>query len=104
MLPSIMINPTKSTKYLGIILDQNLNWKEQLVYVQEKGSKWAAQIHRAIRPSWGLTPRAARKIYIGVAVPRILYGVDIWCVPTHEAPVEDKCKGSATAIKKLTTM
>jgi hypothetical protein len=103
VLPSITINPTKSTKYLGIILDQNLNWKEQSAYVHEKGSKWAAQIHRVTRPSWGLTPRAARKIYIGVAIPRILYGVDVWCVPAYEAPVGDKHKGSAAAIKKLTT-
>jgi hypothetical protein len=33
VLPSITINPTKSTKYLGIILNQNLNWKEQSAYV-----------------------------------------------------------------------
>jgi Reverse transcriptase (RNA-dependent DNA polymerase) len=102
-LPNITINPTKSTKYLGIILDQNLNWKEQTAYVQEKGSKWAAQICRAARPSWGLTPRAAQKIYIGVAIPRILYGIDVWCVPAHEAPVGNKHKGSVYAIRKLTT-
>lgn len=39
VLPSITINPSKSTKYLGIILDQNLTWKKQLAYIQEKGSK-----------------------------------------------------------------
>jgi hypothetical protein len=53
MLPDITINPSKSTKYLGVILDQNLKWGEQLAYVQEKGSKWAVQIRRAARPSWG---------------------------------------------------
>ena len=47
ILPDITITPTKSTKYLSIILDQNLNWKEQLAYIQEKGIKWAAQIWRA---------------------------------------------------------
>jgi hypothetical protein len=51
VLLNIIINLTKSSKYLGIILDQNLNWKEQSVYVQEKGLKWAAQICRAARPS-----------------------------------------------------
>lgn len=74
-----MIKPTKSTKYLGIILDQNLDWKEQEMYIYKKGSKWAAQIHRAARPSWprGLMPKATYKIFIGVAIPRILYGVDV---------------------------
>jgi ribonuclease HI len=103
VLPNITIRPSASTKYLGIILDQNLNWKEQAAYVQEKGSKWAAQIRRAARPSWGLTPKAARKLYIGVAIPRILYGADVWCVPIHEAPGEERRKGSVHAIRKLTT-
>ena len=102
-LPDITIKPDKSTKYLGIILDQSLNWKEQEAYVQEKGSKWAAQIRRAARPSWGLTPKAARRIYIGVAIPRILYGIDVWCVPTHETHANDKRKGSLRAIQKLST-
>ena len=103
VLPNFTIRPTASTKYLGIILDQNLNWKEQTAYVQEKSSKWAAQIRRAARPSWGLTPKAARKLYIGVAIPRILYGVDVWCVPIHETEDGAKRKGSVHAVKKLTT-
>ena len=44
-----------------------------------KGAKWASQIRRLARPTWGLTPRAASRLYIGVALPRILYGLDIWC-------------------------
>jgi ribonuclease HI len=103
-LPNITINPSSHTKYLGIMLDQNLNWQKQLAYVQEKGSKWAAQIRRAARPSWGLSPKAARKIYVGVAIPRILYGADVWCVPAHETHTDKKRKGSISAIKKLTTM
>jgi hypothetical protein len=78
-LPNIMIMPTKSTKYLGVILDQGLNWKEQTAYIVGKGSTWSTQIRRVVRPSWGLTPRAARRIYIGVALPCILYRIDIWC-------------------------
>ena len=76
-LPNITIKLSASAKYLGIILDQNLNWKEQTVYIQEKSSKWAAQIWRAARPSWGLTPKAACRIYIGVTIPRILYSTDV---------------------------
>jgi hypothetical protein len=104
MLPNITISPSKSTKYLGIILDQNLNWKEQLAYVQEKGSKWVSQIRRAARPSWGLTPRAARRLYIGVATPRILYGADVWCIPAHVTKEGERRKGSVYAIRKLISM
>ena len=104
ILPSITISPTKSTKYLGLILNQNLNWSEQIAYVQEKGSKWAAQICQATRPSWGLTSKAAHKLYIGVAIPRILYGAEVWCIPIYGAANGGKCKGSIHTIRKLTTM
>lgn len=33
------IKPVPSTKYLGVMLDQHLNWKAQHAYVIEKGTK-----------------------------------------------------------------
>ena len=54
------IEPTDSTKYLGVIVDRHLNWKAQRSYMVEKGAKWAAQIRRLARPSWGLTPKHAK--------------------------------------------
>ena len=64
-LPHKSISPVASAKYLGVIFDQNLKWNEQLAHVTEKGSKWSAQIRRAARPLWGITPKYARPcIYI----------------------------------------
>jgi len=39
-----------------------------------------------------------------VALPRILYGIDVWCVPAHEEAEGDRRKGSIHTIKKLTTI
>lgn len=103
-LPSITITPTQSTKYLGIILDQHLNWALQLAQVRGKGSKWASQIRRLARPTWGLTPKGARKLYVSVALPCILYGIDIWCTPTHGRNAKGSKKGSINFIKKLITV
>jgi ribonuclease HI len=36
------------------------------------------QIRRTTAPSWGLTPKHARRLYITVAIPRILYAIDVW--------------------------
>ena len=44
-----------SVKYLGIYLDQHLNWKEQIAYTQKKGTKWAMQIKRVVRPGLSRT-------------------------------------------------
>jgi ribonuclease HI len=100
-LPSITISPTRSAKYLGVMLDQNLTWKEQLAYVVGKGTNWASQINRAARPSWGLTPKAAKRLYQGVAIPRILYGIDIWCVPSKKSRQEGAAPGPEAAIAKI---
>jgi hypothetical protein len=78
-LPEITIEPTTHAKYLGVILDQNLRWKEQAAYAIGKGTTWAAQICRATRPSWGLTPRAARRLYIGVALV-VMYEIHALCL------------------------
>ena len=104
VLPSITITPSESVKYLGVILDKGLNWKEQAAYVAGKGSTWAAQIRRAVRPSWGLTPRSARKLYVGVAIPRILYGIEIWCYPARRVKGKEVRKDPMAATRKLATI
>ena len=84
-----MFTPTDSVKYLGIMVDQHLTWKMQHNHMIEKGSKWALQIRGMTRPSWGITPRYMHHLYIGVALPRILYRADVWCSlpsPTYYGP------------------
>ena len=82
-LPQRLIEPSSSTKYLGVIVDQTLEWKAQQAHAIEKGTKWALQIKWLAGPSWGITPKYARRLYISVALPRILYAADIWCVAIH---------------------
>jgi hypothetical protein len=74
------IIPVSSMKYLGVLVDQSLGWKAQQAYTIEKGTKWAMQIRRIVRPSWGIMPKYARHLYIGMALPRILYTMDVWCI------------------------
>ena len=69
--------------------------------VRGKGSKWAAQIKRLTRPTWGLTPNGARKLFVSVALPRILYGIDVWCTPIHGRNAKGSRKGSVASIRKL---
>jgi len=82
-LPQIEIQPLVSTKYLGVIFNQNLEWKEQHAQAIGKGASWTMQIRRLTRPSWGLTPGNARRLYISVTIPRVLYAIDVWCVPPY---------------------
>ena len=104
VLPDVTVPPSPNAKYLGIILDQHLNWGPQLAQVRGKGAKWASQIRRLARPSWGLTPKAAKKLFVSVALPRILYGIDIWCTPLHGSNAKGGKKGSVNFVKKLITV
>ena len=97
-LPQRSIKPTNSTKYLGVIVDQSLEWKAQQAYAVKKGTKWASQIRRIARPTWGITPNYARRLYISVALPRILYAADVWCVTTHGARTRTSKVGPAKVL------
>ena len=102
-LPGITITPMQSTKYLGVFLDQHLSWSTHIAHIIKKGADWSSQIRRAVVPSWGLTPKHARKMLISVAMPKILYAVDVWGIPKPiEGTVIDK-KGMSRAIAKLTS-
>jgi len=102
-LPRRTVQPSDSTKYLGVHFDRNLNWKVQQAYAVEKGAKWAAQIRRLTRPTWGITPKYAKRLYTSVALPRVLYAVDVWCTPVNVEFAGPKTVGSAEATKKITS-
>jgi ribonuclease HI len=103
-LPEITVEPMQNTKYLGIILDQNLKWGPQLAHIQGKGLKWAMQIKRLTRLTWSLTPKGTRKLYVSVALPWIMYRINVWCTPIHGKSASGSRKGSVNFIKKLTTV
>jgi len=101
-LPQKEISPSESAKYLGVIFDQNLNWKAQQAHAVGKGMSWTSQIKRLTRTTWGLTPGGARKLFISVAIPRILYTIDVWCPLPHATAT--RLGGAAKVVKQLTTI
>ena len=101
-LPQWEVLPTVSTKYLGVIFDQHLDWRAQHVHALGKGATWTSQIKRLTRTTWGITPKYARKLYASVALPRTLYASDIWCIPTEQEELTSK--GNAKVTKKFITM
>jgi len=48
-------------------------------------------------------PNYAKHLYTSVALPRVLYAVDIWCTPMNSKHVGPKTVGSAKAIKQITS-
>jgi hypothetical protein len=103
-LPHKSIQPSESTKYLGIIVNRNLTWKAQQSYVVEKGTKWAVQIRRLTQPSWGITPKYTKCLFISVALPRVLYAVDVWCSPSNSTWKGPFVVGSVKTSNQITSV
>jgi hypothetical protein len=63
-----------------------------------------AQIRRLARPSWGITPKYARKLYISVALLQILYAADIWCLVEQGARTRMSKIGPTKALDNIATI
>ena len=72
------INPSSSMTYLGIILDQKLNWSLHIKTKVSKAIKWLAMIKPAINYIYGLSPARMLWIYKQILLPRITYGSHVW--------------------------
>ena len=60
-------------KFLGVMLDQEMQWKEHCQYALQKGMKWVTQYHRLTKVSEGVSTM--------VAIPRMMYATDLFLVP-----------------------
>ena len=72
------VKPVTSHKFLGVIIDEQLRFKEQIAAATSKGSKYALACRRLAKPSLGIKPRLMRRLYNCIVVPKMLYAVDIW--------------------------
>jgi hypothetical protein len=74
--------PSKETaKFLGVIVDNKLNWKGQCAASLAKGQDWLIQFGRLARTSRGINARYIWQLYLSIAVPRMLYAADIFLTP-----------------------
>jgi len=84
--PPIVINqhtvqPTTMHKFLGLIVDQELRFKEHTNYALAKGVKFISQYQWLAREMKGVVARFMRNFYLTVAVSRMLYAADMFLVP-----------------------
>jgi len=96
-LQGIKVPAVTTHKFLGVLMDQELWWKEHLHYMLQKGMKWVTQYCRLSKPSKGISPKYMRVLFISIAVPKMMYATDLFLTPGSQ-----KTKGMKGAIKKLT--
>jgi hypothetical protein len=77
-LKNKLLEHVKTIKYLGIIIESKLNFREHLIYTSTKCSKLIHALSKSAKQSWGLKHEALNTIYKGAILPLMLYGVPVW--------------------------
>ncbi|XP_067120140.1 uncharacterized protein [Centruroides vittatus] len=81
--PSIKINNqkiqwTNNIKYLGLILDPKLTWRDHIHYTYDKAVRVNHALRCIARNYWGLNHQNSRTIYKGAVEPILTYGCEVW--------------------------
>src|SRR6202522_3998 len=92
------ITTSSTQKYLGVIMDSELRFKEQAAAAIGKGSRWANRAGCLAKVAKGVKGSLARRMYYGAVVASMLYAVDVWGAP----PIKKRGEGLRTGtVRKL---
>lgn len=80
-----------SLKYLGIYIDQKLNFKSHSIHVSEKASKVASNLTR-ILPNISEAKPQKRRLLAGVVHFILLHGAPIWAGRMSESGIKEMAK------------
>ena len=98
--------PSKETaRFLGVMVDNKLNWKAQCAAALTKGQDWLIQFGRLARASRRINAKYIRQLYLSIAVPRMLYAADIFLTPQQNIGKRSKSGANKqAAITKLASI
>jgi len=65
-------------KYLGIIFDYKLTFREHINYVGHKCKKLVFHLAKSAKINWGLSHKALQTIYLGGIQLLLIYGAPVW--------------------------
>jgi hypothetical protein len=64
--------------------------------------KWASQLHRLARTSYGTLTHTLHRLYLSITVPCFAYAIDIWYTPvTLGVRLGPRGKGSISFVRRL---
>jgi len=72
------IPQVQTLKYLGMIFDRKLTFKEHTNYVTNKCMKLIFTLAISAKLNWGLNHKALKTICLGGILPLLLYGAPVW--------------------------
>lgn len=86
----------QSARYLGIILDSKLTFKDHVATLRTKNQDIFTRMRGVFGSGWGMKRENASVLYKCVFIPRVLYGVQFW----HQATTTHKEKVTLSVIQR----
>jgi hypothetical protein len=84
-------------KYLGIIFDYKLTFKEHIKYMAEKCTKLIFTLSKSAKLYWGLGHTALKTVYTGGILPILPHGAPVWKNTIYKA----SHKAKLTRVQRL---
>ena len=91
------IPQVQKLKYLGIIFDYKLTFRDHVNYIAEKCMKLTFTLAKSVKINWGLGHKALKTIYAGAILPLLLYGAPVWI----RAMEKGKYKNKISRVQRL---
>ena len=95
------IDYVTSTIFLGVTIDQHLNWTEHITNKCNKAKKLLYACKNIVGKNWGVTPERLRWIYNQIVIPQILYASFIW---SHKASDNKKIITILQSVQRLASL
>jgi len=92
-----LLRQVKTMKYLGIIIDSKLTFREHITQATEKCRKIIFALSRSAKLNWGLGHKALGTLYTGGIQPLLLYGALVWA----ERIDKKSCRKKLTRVQRL---
>ena len=98
-LRGVNVPAIASHKFLGVMLGQELRWKEHCQYAMQKGVKWVTQYCRLTKAMKGVSTKYIRWFFMSVAIPRMMYTAELFLIPG--SGVSKGSKGFISRLAKI---
>lgn len=95
------VAPVGAHRFLGVIFDAELRWREQRAKVLKTGTSWAHLLRRVNRTHHGFSPEVAYRLHQSVFLPKVTYAADIWWEPIERKAGDSRNMGAVSFTKRL---
>lgn len=85
-------------RYLGVILDQNLNFSEHISHITCKATRVVGQLSRGANKRWGFSAQTMKILYQRCIEPIVCYACPVW---GHRASATIVNKRKLDAVQRL---